>query len=75
MGETEFKYCSDGTFVSEERHPGKRATDCWACPYGRCNLTAYSCSQNLHIYSLLARRIADQKDLRSWDQDWALWIG
>lgn len=35
MGETECKYCGTGTYVSEERHPGKSATDCWACPYGR----------------------------------------
>ena len=24
-----------GTYVPEERHPGKSATDCQACPYGK----------------------------------------
>ena len=35
LGGTELKNCSMGTYVSEERHPGKSATDCWACPYGK----------------------------------------
>ncbi|CAH3018879.1 unnamed protein product, partial [Porites evermanni] len=34
MGQITCKYCSIGTYVSIERHPGKRASDCWACPYG-----------------------------------------
>ena len=41
MGETECKYCGTGTYVSEERHPGKSATDCWACPYGRYCAISY----------------------------------
>lgn len=35
MGQINCKQCSLGTFVSKERRPGIRATDCWACPYGR----------------------------------------
>ena len=35
MGQVDCKRCSVGTYVSVERHPGTRATDCWACPYGK----------------------------------------
>ena len=35
MGETECKRCSVGTYVSVERHPGRSAIDCRACPYGK----------------------------------------
>ncbi|XP_073244014.1 uncharacterized protein [Porites lutea] len=34
MGQITCKHCSIGTYVSIERHPDKRASDCWACPYG-----------------------------------------
>jgi hypothetical protein len=54
MGETEFKYCSKGTYVSEERHPGKRATDCWACPYGR--YCAISLPEPLHPHATVLVR-------------------
>ncbi|KAL9978989.1 hypothetical protein ACROYT_G016578 [Oculina patagonica] len=57
MGETECKTCSNGTYVSEERHPGKSATDCWACPYGtRSNETAgYRACRCLHGFYRLDR--------------------
>ena len=35
MGQVSCKNCSTGTYVSEERHPGKTPTDCHACPYGK----------------------------------------
>ena len=35
MGQISCKNCSTGTYVSEERHPGKTPTDCHACPYGK----------------------------------------
>ena len=35
MGEVSCKNCGTGTYVSEERHPGKTPTDCHACPYGK----------------------------------------
>ena len=35
MGQVSCKKCSTGTYVSEERHPGKTPTDCHACPYGK----------------------------------------
>ena len=35
MGQVDCKRCSNGTYVSEERHPGKSPTDCYACPYGK----------------------------------------
>ena len=35
MGQVECKHCSVGTYVSVERHPGKSAADCLACPYGK----------------------------------------
>lgn len=35
MGQIECKRCSNGTFVSERRSPGTKATDCVACPYGK----------------------------------------
>nr|XP_058967946.1 putative leucine-rich repeat-containing protein DDB_G0281931 [Pocillopora verrucosa] len=34
MGQVEYKRCSNGTYVSEQRSPGTKATDCVACPYG-----------------------------------------
>ena len=34
MGQVSCKNCSTGTYVSEERRPGKTPTDCHACPYG-----------------------------------------
>ncbi|RMX58666.1 hypothetical protein pdam_00021423 [Pocillopora damicornis] len=34
MGQVDCKRCSIGTFVSEQRLPGTKATDCVACPYG-----------------------------------------
>ncbi|KAJ7380905.1 hypothetical protein OS493_004488 [Desmophyllum pertusum] len=57
MGETEFKNCGNGTYVSEKRHPGKRATDCWACPYGTLsNETAgYRACRCLHGFYRLDR--------------------
>ena len=36
MGQVDCKRCSIGTFVSEQRSPGTKATDCVACPYGNC---------------------------------------
>ena len=36
MGQVDCKRCSIGTFVSEQRRPGTKATDCVACPYGNC---------------------------------------
>ena len=35
MGQVEYKRCSNGTYVSEQRSPGTKATDCVACPYGK----------------------------------------
>ncbi|XP_078366402.1 uncharacterized protein LOC144650576 [Oculina patagonica] len=57
MGETGYKTCSNGTYVSEERHPGKSATDCWACPYGTLsNDTAgYRACRCLHGFYRLNR--------------------
>ena len=36
MGQVDCKRCSIGTFVSEQRSPGTKATDCVACPYSNC---------------------------------------
>ena len=41
MGQVDCKNCSVGTYVSEERHPGKRPTDCYACPYGKNHYAKY----------------------------------
>ena len=38
MGQVEYKRCSNGTYVSEQRSPGTKATDCVACPYGKCSV-------------------------------------
>ena len=38
MGQVEYKRCSNGTFVSEQRSPGTKAADCVACPYGKCSV-------------------------------------
>ena len=40
MGQMSCKNCSTGTYVSEERHPGKTPTDCRACPYGKSKVSA-----------------------------------
>ncbi|KAL9978997.1 hypothetical protein ACROYT_G016586 [Oculina patagonica] len=57
MGEIKCKTCNNGTFVSEKRHPGKSATDCWACPYGtKSNETAgYRACRCLHGFYRLDR--------------------
>ena len=34
MGQAECKKCSPGTYVSVDRQPGSKASDCHACPYG-----------------------------------------
>ncbi|XP_044176692.1 putative leucine-rich repeat-containing protein DDB_G0281931 [Acropora millepora] len=34
MGQAECKKCSPGTYVSVDRQPGSKASDCRACPYG-----------------------------------------
>ena len=39
MGQISCKNCSTGTYVSEERHPGKTPTDCHACPYGKSKVS------------------------------------
>ena len=38
MGQAGSKKCSNGTFVSEQRSPGTKATDCVACPYGKSSV-------------------------------------
>ena len=38
MGQAGSKKCSNGTFVSEQRSPGTKATDCVACSYGKCSV-------------------------------------
>lgn len=35
MGQVDCKNCSTGTYVPETDHPGRSATDCRACPYGK----------------------------------------
>ena len=37
-GQIYCKRCSPGTYVSVDRYPGRSATDCWACPYGKHRL-------------------------------------
>ena len=49
MGQLHCKRCSPGTYVSMHRHPGRSATDCWACPYGEHRHCFLSRSSPPHI--------------------------